>query len=495
MGRRPLFGFFTTSPDSHNKRPLGRWLWLVGYEMPSENPKDSNPRAASTRIGSATAKTLAGQIRHDLRRGPQPSYIDMSRAHLNRVLVEPDTPTQMRKICEDRRSARATMRAMKSNAAVGTRGIITFGSDAAQLFDALTPDAQDRALLDLTDAIAVRLSTSVHGLVLHLDEATPHAHFTLAAYNVHGEPLAKTTSPRVLSQLQDLTAEILGRHCPGIERGRAYGERLAAGAHFAETVHRSVKELHRTLPADLQAKRAKVAEMAELERAAASRVEEMQERVRKLEQKSELSEKEVKRLQTYEKRLTDRLEELREAQSASEAARIEAERIADLAHSARKAHEDQVVKISAKVEAIADAVSALSEEVQAGTIRKGNDGRITAAKPEKLKPGFPEIRPAVAAAADLVTRMNAARARIEAEQKALARGRQELQQERAEVSTLREQLKAALRKVYAWIRRKETPEPDRRDGVDLIKASTLLIRSATEKPRPEAGSDLDGPGF
>lgn len=458
-------------------------------------PKESNPSAASVRISAATAKTLAGQLRHDLRRGPQPSYVDMSRAHLNRVLVEPDTPTQMRKICEYRRSARATMRAMKSNAAVGTRGIITFGSDAAQLFDALTPDAQDRALLDLTDAIAVRLSTSVHGLVLHLDEATPHAHFTLAAYNVHGEPLAKTTSPRVLSQLQDLTAEILGRHCPGIERGRAYGERLAAGADFAETVHRSVKELHRTLPADLEAKRAKVAEMAELERAAASRVEEMQERVRKLEQKNELSEREVKRLETYEKRLADRLDELREAQSASEAARIEAERLADLARADRLQHEDRVVKISAKVEAIAEAVSALSEEVEAGTIKRVTGGRITAAKPEKLRPGLPEIRPAVAAAADLVTGMDAARSKIEADRKALERGRQELQDERAEVATLREHLKAALRKVYAWIRRKETPEPDRRDGIDLIKASIPLIRSAAEEPRPETWSDLDGPSF
>jgi hypothetical protein len=459
-------------------------------------PKESNPRAASVRISSATSKTLAGQLRHDLRRGPQPSYVDMSRAHLNRVLVDPATPTQMRKICEDRRSARATMRAMKSNAAVGTRGIITFGSDAAQLFEVLTPDAQDRALLDLTDAIAARLATSVHGLVLHLDEATPHAHFILAAYNVHGEPLAKTTSPRVLSQLQDLAAEILGRHCPGIERGRSYGERLAAGAGFADTVHRSVKELHRTLPADLEAKRAKLLELAEFERAATARVEEMQERVQKLQRKTELSEKEVKRLETYEKRLVDRINELREAQSASEAARIEAERLADLAHANRKAHEDRVVKISAKAEAIAAAVSALSEEIEAGTIKRVPDGRITAAQPERLKPGFPEIRPAVAAAADLVTGMDAARSAIEADRKALARGRQELQAERAEVATLREQLKAALQNVYAWIRRKGTPEPDRRDGIDLINTGTQLIRSAAEKPSPETyDGGLDGPGF
>lgn len=463
--------------------------------MPDDTAKDSNPRAVSTRIGSATAKTLSGQIRHDLRRGPQPKYVDPARVHLNRVLVEPLPPGQMRAICQERRALRDTQRAMKSNAAVATRGLITFGSQAAQMFECLTPDQQDAAFRELAEAIAARLATSLHGLVVHLDEATIHAHYQLAAYNVHGNPIASTTSPRVLSELQDLTAEVMARHCPGIERGRSYGERIAAGATYADTVHKSVAELHRTLPADLEAKRAKVAEMAQLERAAASRVEEMQERVRKLERKADLSEKEIKRLETYEKRLADRLNELKDAQSASEAARIEAERLADLAQADRQEHEDRAVKISAKAEAIAAAVSALSEEVEAGTIRRVNDGRITAAKPEILKPGFPEIRTAVAAAADLVTGMDAVRSKVEADRRELARRQQELQEERAEVATLREQLKAALRKVYAWIKGKEIPEPDRLDGIELIKANTGLIRSATEKPRPEAGSDLGEPGF
>lgn len=476
-------------------KPLGAKLWLVGYEMPDDTAKDSNPRAVSTRIGSATAKTLSGQIRHDLRRGPQPKYVDPARVHLNRVLVEPLPPDQMRAICQERRALRDTQRAMKSNAAVATRGLITFGSEAAQMFECLTPDQQDAAFRELAEAIAARLATSLHGLVVHLDEATIHAHYQLAAYNVHGNPIASTTSPRVLSELQDLTAEVMARHCPGIERGRSYGERIAAGADYAETVHLTVAELHRTLPADLEAKRQRVAQLAEAERAAALRFEEMKGRVQKLEEKAGLSEKEVKRLETYEKRLADRLDELREAQSASEAARIEAERLADLAQADRRQHQEQVVKISAKVEAIAEAVSALSDEVEAGTIRRLNDDRITAAQPERLKPAFPEIRHAVAAAADLVTGMDAARSAIEADRKALARGRQELQEERAEVATLREQLKAALRKVYDWIKRKETPEPDRRDGIDLIKATTPVIRSATEKPRPKAGSDLDGPGF
>ena len=224
--------------------------------------KDGNPRAASTRIGSCTAKKLAGQIRHDLRRGPQPDYVDADRTHLNRILIEPLPPGQMRAICEDRRALRDTSRAMKSNSAIATRGVITFGSEAAQLFEQLSPDQQDAAFREVAEAVAARLATSLHGLLVHLDESTIHAHYELAAYNVHGEPISKTASPKVLSELQDITAEIMARHCPGIERGTRYGDRIAAGASFADTMHKSVRELHRTLPADLAKKREALADLS-----------------------------------------------------------------------------------------------------------------------------------------------------------------------------------------------------------------------------------------
>lgn len=457
-------------------------------------PKESNPLAASTRIGSVTAKTLAGQLRHDLRRGPQPQYVDAARAHLNRVLIQPLSPGQMRKICQERRALRDTSRAMKSNSAVGTRGVITFGAEAAQLFEQLSPIQQDAAFREVAQAVADRLATSIHGLVVHMDEATIHAHYQLAAYNVHGEPISKTTSPRVLSELQDLTAEIMARHCPGIERGNRYGDRIAAGANFADTLHISVAELHRTLPADLAKKREALADLAKAETEAAARVDEMRGRVEKLAEKADLTEKEVKRLATYEKRLADRLVELKAAEEASEAARVEADRLADLARTDRQDEEARAENIRAKAAAVTDAVTSLTDEISARTIRRREDGRIAADRPDRLKPAMPEIRPVVAAAADLVTGMDAARSAIEADRKALARGRQELQEARAEVAMLRENLKATLRKVYAWIKRKETLEPDRRDGIDLINANTPLIRSATEKSRPEAGSDLDGPG-
>lgn len=317
-----------------------------------------NPRAASTRIRSATSTKLSTQIRHDLRRGPQPSYVDGDRSHLNRVLIEPLPPRQMREICEARRALRDTKRGMKSNSAVSTVGVITFGSEAAQMFEALSARDQDRAFKLLARVVARRLGTSLHGLTVHLDEATIHAHYQLAAYNRFGDPLSKSTSPKVLSELQDLTAKVMQRFCPDIERGHRYGDRIAAGADFADTIHKSVRELHRTLPADLAEKRQSLADLADDEAKAQARVDEMQGRVDKLEGKEELTTKEVKRLETYQRRLSDRLDDLRAAQATSEAAKAEADRLADLA---RAEHDEMRQKVE-RSKIAATRITAQAEE-------------------------------------------------------------------------------------------------------------------------------------
>jgi myosin heavy subunit len=459
--------------------------------------KDGNPRAASIRIGSCTAKNLAGQIRHDLRRGPQPQYVDADRSHLNRVIMEPLPPSQMRAICEHRRALRNTQRAMKSNSAVGTRGIITFGSEAAQMFEALSIKDQDRAFKLLARVVARRLATSVHGLTVHMDEATIHAHFQLAAYNRFGDPVSKSSSPKVLSELQDLTAQVMRRFCPDIERGRKYGERIAAGADVADTIHKSVAELHRTLPADLAAKRAKLTDLAQAETDAQARVDEMRDRVEKLTGKAELSDKEVKRLQTYEKRLADRVAELEKAQAVSEAARAEADRLADLARTDRQDEEARAEKIRNKVSAVTDAVSSLAEEISAGTISRSSDGKVNAASPDRLKPAYPEIRPAVQAAADFGASIGADRASLKAERTQLAegqcellKGQMQLMQDAEEIETLRQRLHKALRRVVSWLKRPELAEDIKEEGTGLVEDLKPLLKSA-----PEESSEDSGPGF
>lgn len=467
-------------------------------EILNDDGRSGNPRAASVRIGSNTVSGYGSQRRHDLRIGPQPQYVDQDRAHLNRTLIDYPGPAAMREIARDRRAVRETDRAMKSNAAVATAGVITFGSEAAQMFEQLTPDQQDQALRELAEAVAERLNTSLHGLVVHLDEATIHAHFTLSAYDHDGHPLSKTTRPAILSGLQDLTAEVMGRHCPGIERGRRYGDRLAAGADFADVVHRSVRELHRDLPRDLEVKRAKLAELAAAEAEAQGRVNEMRDRVVQLRQRGELTVKEVKRLATYEKRLTDRLAELKGAQGAAETARTEADRLAELARADRVEQERQAV-------AVRGAVSALASEIEAGTIRQDENGKIVARDPSALRPALPVLAPAIRSVATARTKIEAEGAAAAAEAKRLTAERTAVMDERREVQELEAQLESwadqlreghrILGRVVGWLGRKLGVELPREMGAALTviedAARPRMQVMAVEEPR----HDVDRPNM
>ena len=83
-------------------------------------------------------------------------------------------------------------RKMKSNAAVTTAGIITFGHTAQEVFNRLPQELQDRAFRELAQEIAAQLKTSLEALVVHLDETATHAHFTMRAYNDDGNTRSKT---------------------------------------------------------------------------------------------------------------------------------------------------------------------------------------------------------------------------------------------------------------------------------------------------------------
>ena len=200
--------------------------------VPANDPRRSNPRAASIRLETRNASRLYYQRSHDLRKGRLPAYVDPARLNLNRVLIPYPRVCEVRDICKERRSQRETERAMSRTVSIAMTGIITFGSEAAVMFNRLSPGQQDAAFRELVQAAADRLNTSVSGLTVHLDETTIHAHFELVGYTHDGHPLSQTTRPGIFSELQDLTAEIMGRHCPGIERGRRYGERLGHGAEF-----------------------------------------------------------------------------------------------------------------------------------------------------------------------------------------------------------------------------------------------------------------------
>jgi hypothetical protein len=138
------------------------------------DPKNSNPWAASVRIKSRTMSQAYGQRRHGFRKGLQPDYVDSGRTHLNRVLIEPRPLPQIRDEVVELRERRGAQRAIKSNAAIVTAGIITFGHEAAEQFNALTSEDQDAAYLELANALALHLDTRLEALVHHGGKSILH---------------------------------------------------------------------------------------------------------------------------------------------------------------------------------------------------------------------------------------------------------------------------------------------------------------------------------
>lgn len=256
-----------------------------------------------------------------MRIGPQPRYVDEARAGRNRVVIEPPRPSEMRDRADKLRRQGGAVRAMRADAAVATSGIITFGAAAQPIFEQLDPAAQDAAYRDVAERIADECGTMVRGLVVHADEAAPHAHVTWDARSSDGAAMSKVMKG---SRLQDIAAEVMAEHAPGIVRGERKADRIERGDDASAVYHRSVRELHHDLPHELSELRAD-------RDAAAARLEKNERLAQKAREKAEgddaKAEKARKRAETYEKRVAD---------AQSEIDRLDARSAALTAHERRR---------------------------------------------------------------------------------------------------------------------------------------------------------------
>ncbi|MEO9515228.1 MAG: hypothetical protein ABJH45_26040 [Paracoccaceae bacterium] len=356
----------------------------------TNDPKNSNPWAASVRIKSRTMSQAYGQRRHDFRKGTQPTYVDRDRQHLNRLLIEPRPLPQVRDEIAALRKRRGAQRAMKSNCAIVTAGIITFGHKAAEQFNALSTEQQDAAYMDLAQALANHMNTRLEALVHHGDETASHAHFELRAFADNGNPIGKELTRSGMSELQDLTAEILQRYCPDIERGHRKKDRLDAGANYSDTLNRSVRQLHEDLPTEIVVKEQ---EIQGLDAAIAERqasIAKDQERIAKLMRKEVLQANEEKRLGKYRVRIAKKVDALKAIQSqqveqyealkrrqalVEQAERKNVAKAEDLARKTVAAETAiaQAEHAEAGYEAGVMAVEAIVEEMANGTIQETPD--------------------------------------------------------------------------------------------------------------------------
>jgi polyhydroxyalkanoate synthesis regulator phasin len=424
-----------------------------------EDLTGGNPRAASVRLEGRSLSQAYGQRRHDWRIGPQPKYVDPARKNLNRPLIKPRPVSQIRNEVVALRTARGAKRAMKSNAAVVTAGIITFGIEAQEMFLALTREQQDEAFRDLARAVAERLDTSLEALMVHCDESAIHAHFELRACNRSGIPLAKATRPTLMIELQDLVFEVMSRHCPGIERGNRKYDRLAAGEDYAATVHKSVHQLHHDLPLEIarleRDREALEATLPEL----TAKVEEMRDRVANLEAEAkdrELTVAKVKRLRVYRDRLTDRVRDL-------------------------EARQGELEDVQAKHDRLRGEVKALEERAEAAKVAQAQaeDGARRASERAR------EANRCVLAIKGREARLRASEAALRASEGVLKVRERDVERREGVLRGLGRAIVKVLNEASAWLG--ETIPDSVRDAVPALQRAIERLR-----PEPERLED-EGP--
>ena len=352
--------------------------------------------AVSVRLEHRDVNGTTADIRHDFRIGRIPKYVDQDRSCLNSEILRGPTPHTMRAECVKLRELTPKIRKMRSNAAVSTRMIVTFGKGLQPHFDALDVQMQDQIYTEIAETVVDRVATSLLALVAHRDETAPHAHGQMLAVNKFGVPVSKVATPTVMSELQDIAHQIALKYLPMCERGTKKADRIERGDDPSKIYNRSVKQLHTDLPKEIEAKQAELDAITSQIPALTVRVEEMQGRVDKLENEEkqrELTTAKVKRLRTYRARLAARVGDLRSArdeltqlttqiaekqklvtalegradQAEQKATRAteklqEAERAADAAEGRKSATEASVAALEAEKTDLDADVSTLTEE-------------------------------------------------------------------------------------------------------------------------------------
>jgi len=203
----------------------------------------------SVRIEGKKARATSGQVKHDIREGNQPEYVDQEKTKLNSVLVEPMPESELKNLCEQRRIEAGAKRKMRSDASVSQIGIITFGTEAQKVIEKLTPEQQDFYFKKAASDAASHCKNEITGLVVHRDESAIHAHFQMPAICRDGKPQSKKGID--FGELQDKVA--VGFESLGINRGVKKEVRKDRGEPESAYIHRSVKQLHEDLPKEIKA--------------------------------------------------------------------------------------------------------------------------------------------------------------------------------------------------------------------------------------------------
>lgn len=281
--------------------------------------------AVVVRLERLSNKELSHQRRHDLRTFKNaPNYIDTTRTHLNSILIQPiANRKKLLEVVSQRRANRK--RKLKRDAVLLWSGLIGFGHEAQEKIERLSKDEQDKLFYNVVKAIADYLETDIESLVVHRDETAVHCHFTLFNHTRDGTTLSKKLKPQVLSEIQDLASQVLRENGLDIGRGKKKFHRLIDNEPYSKVVHRTVRQLHRDLPFELEELKERVEKLKAIEVELIEKIKTNEERIKRLQEKIEKYSQDEKAyqekiaqaektLQTYEKRKETAVKEFQEIQ-------------------------------------------------------------------------------------------------------------------------------------------------------------------------------------
>lgn len=199
-----------------------------------------------------------GQRRHDLRIGKQPGYVVEEKSVNNTLLFiqpgyGPDFAKQKLTRAVDSDERQMDLRRKNKTRArnLWRMALLTFSEGAQVSLGNIHPDDEAvKVMQDFADRHQVRLLL----VVAHRDETAIHYHSLYENISLAGSALCLNASQ--LSAEQDISASHFAHL--GISRGVLKVKRVADAEPVHKTINRSVRQLHRDLPLELEAKKAEV---------------------------------------------------------------------------------------------------------------------------------------------------------------------------------------------------------------------------------------------
>lgn len=163
------------------------------------------------------------------------------------------------------------------------------------------------------------------------------------------------------------------------------------------------------------------------------------------------------------------------------------------AEAQRAAAEADAARIAEKSAALLVAAAALATEVNAGTLRRNEAGKVVAQDGKALAGGLPDLAPAIRAGADAVEARNRAAADAEAAQLARAQAEADAAAAAADRKTagrLIERLNGLLDQAGAFLRMPGLPKAVRDAGAALLTAAGRAVPEPETTSRAGGGSSL-----